>query len=332
MATKLPKETLKAFLVVGLLFPLHVILGVLSVPALVYYLLVIRSTFAWAFTAVYLPFFLYPAQSRFPGWRGFDAMWRSFDYTTTCTDYFGTFDVRASVPIDSQGQYFVASHPHGTLIFQRMFWRATLLEQLFRRPFRMLGASVLFRIPIVREMSLLFGAVDAGKANCERLLRAGSSVVVFPGGIDEMPLSGDGPTSDVRLRTRTGFIRMAVTHGVPVLPTFCFGELEAVSAVSPLPAGLSRWLQKSLRISTTAFVGRFNLFLPHRVPFVLCVGAPIAVAQCSEPSAVDAEVARVHALYKQALRSLYAANAESCGYGERTLRFRCEELDQKKSK
>ena len=247
----LPPETLKAFLVVGLLFPLHVIFGVLSVPVLLYQLFVAQSVFAWLFLLCYLPFYLYPAQSRFPGWRGFDAMWRAFDYETTCANYFGKFEVRTAAPLDPAAQYFVASHPHGTLIFQRTFWRSALTEGLFHRPFRMLGASVLFSIPIVREMSLLFGAVDAGKANCERLIRKGSSLIVFPGGIDEMPLTGDGPTSDVRVRTRTGFIRMAVAHGVSVLPTFCFGELEAVSAVSPLPSPLAKWLQKRLRMSTT---------------------------------------------------------------------------------
>mmetsp|Transcript_28788 Transcript_28788/g.73905 ORF Transcript_28788/g.73905 Transcript_28788/m.73905 type:complete len:341 (-) Transcript_28788:340-1362(-) len=328
----LPTETLKAFLVVGVIFPLHVILGVLSVPTIVYQLLVAQSALAWAFLLLYLPFFLYPAQSRFPGWRGFDKMWSFFDYTTSCSNYFGTFEVRSSVPFDPLGQYFIASHPHGTLIFQRMFWRCSLTDGLFHRPLRMLGASVLFRIPIVREMSLLFGAVDAGRTNCEHLLQQGSSVIVYPGGIDEMPLSGDGPKSDVRVRTRTGFIRIAVTHGVPVLPTFCFGELEAVSAVSPLPASLAKWLQKTLRVSTTMFVGRLNLFLPRRVPFVLCIGAPIQTTRCTDPAAVDVEVARVHAIYKQALRDLYSANQETCGYGGRGLVFQCEEMDTQRQK
>ena len=259
-------------------------------------------------------------------------MWNYFDYTATCTSYFGTFEVRSAAPINPSGQYFIASHPHGTLIFQRMFWRCSLTDSMFRRPFRMLGASVLFRIPIVREMSLLFGAVDAGRANCELLLRNGSSVIVYPGGIDEMPLTGDGPTSNVRIRTRTGFIRIAVAHGIPVLPTFCFGELEAVTAVSALPAAFAKWLQKRLRISTTMFVGRFNLFLPCRVPFTLCLGAPIPVTKCTEAVSMDAEVARVHALYKQALRDLYANNHESCGYGGRRLVFQCEELAKKQAK
>lgn len=326
----MPSESLKSFLVVGLLFPLHIIIGVSCVPALLYALWT-GSLYAQVFAIIYLPFFLWPAATRYPGWKGMDAMWEFFDYTKTCSDYFGKFDVRSDAPIDPSGQYFVGSHPHGTLIFQRMFWRSSLLEPLFPRSrLRMLGASVLFRIPIVREMTLWFGAVDASKPTCETLLRERCSVVVYPGGIDEMPLSGDGPGSAVRLRTRTGFIRLAVKFGVPVLPTFCFGELEAVSAVSPLPSGLAKWLQKTLRMSTTCFLGRWNLFLPRRVPFTLCIGTPISTRQTIDPAALDAEVARVHALYKQNLRDLYASHRESCGYGGRELVFMCEQMEEAK--
>ena len=318
-------ESIKSFLVVGVLFPLHILLGICSVPVWLY-LIWEGSMWARALFICYLPFYLWPAATRFPGWKGMDAMWRYFDYSATCADYFGRFEVRASAPIDPSAQYFVGCHPHGTLIFQRTFWRSSLLDPIFPSArLRMLGASILFRIPIIREMTLWFGAVDASKANCEALLRQGCTVVVYPGGIDEMPLTGDGAGSAVRLRTRTGFIRLAIKSGVPVLPTFCFGELEAVSAVSPLPAGLAKWLQKHLRMSTTCFLGRWNLFLPRRVPFTLCLGAPIPTRQTNDAAALDAETLRVHALYKQALRDLYESHRQSCGYGGRELVFMCDQ-------
>ena len=179
-------------------------------------------------------------------------------------------------------------------------------------------------------MTLWFGAVDASRPNCETLMKSGATVVVYPGGIDEMPLKGDGADSNVRVRTRAGFIKVAAKHGVPVLPTFCFGELEAVSAVSPLPAPVAKFLQKQLRMSTTCFLGRWNLFLPRRVPFTLCIGTPIPTRQCVEPAELDAEVARVHALYKAELAKIYEANKESCGYGGRKLVFTCEQIEERK--
>ena len=50
----------------------------------------------------------------------------------------------------------------------------------------MIGASVLFYLPIVREVTLWFGALDAGKETFEMLLRAGANVELYPGALDEM--------------------------------------------------------------------------------------------------------------------------------------------------
>lgn len=321
------RESWKSFLVVGVLFPAHVVLGVASVPTILY-LLVTRNTYGVAFLVLYLPFYLWPAATRYPGWKGFDLMWKYFDYTNTCREYFGRFEVSLAGSIDPDGQYFVACHPHGTLIFQRCFWRSELTTDVFRRGFRMLAASVLFRIPVVREMTLFFGGVDASRKNCESLLRRGASIVLFPGGLDEMPRAADGADAPVHVRTRTGFIRLAVKHGVPVVPTFCFGELEAVSAVSPLPSAIAKWLRRNFRMSTTAFIGRWMLPMPHRVPFYLCIGKPISVKQCSDLDAI-AEVERVHDLYKQELKAIYEANRERCGYSGRALVFDCEIIARK---
>ena len=50
----------------------------------------------------------------------------------------------------------------------------------------MIGASVLFYLPIVREITLWFGALDADKETVEMLLREGVNVELYPGGLDEM--------------------------------------------------------------------------------------------------------------------------------------------------
>ena len=84
-----------------------------------------------------------------------------------------------------------------------------------------------------------------------------------------------------------------------------------------------------MRISTTVFAGRWTTFMPRRRPFTLCVGTPIPVKQCAEVAEVDAEVARVHTLYKKALSELYDAHKDECGYAGRTLVFRCEEPPKK---
>ena len=56
----------------------------------------------------------------------------------------------------------------------------------------------------------------------------------------------------------------------------------------------------------------------------------VAYTNACTDDALDAEVARVHALYKQGLRELYASNRESCGYGGRELVFTCEQMEEAK--
>ena len=152
-------------------------------------------------------------------------------------------------------------------------------------------------------------------------LKKGTTLVVYPGGLDEANVTE--LTKEVRLRTRTGFIRLAVQHHVDVLPMFVFGELDLVKAVNPLPKFAQKFCRKVLRMSTNIFVGRFGI-LPKRVPLNLCIGKPIPVRVAAEGLAFDSEVERVHGLYKAELRRLYKDNAAKFGYEDRELVFLCE--------
>lgn len=303
LALPTESETWRAFLTVGVLFPAHVLLGVVSLPLLVWHLMHLNGT-AFIVAALYAPFYFQRPERRWPGGKGFPLLWRLMDYDRTCRSYFGQFGVHGGENVERAQQYIVASHPHGTVIFQRMFWRSARLEGLFGRDWRMVklagppassaavpalrptpptvslsnrqvGARVLFSIPVLREFSTWFGAIDAGKPTCEAVLRAGANLVVYPGGLDEANGVDSTGSDAVTLRTRTGFIRLAISHQVPVLPTFCFGELDAVQAVRPIPAGLAGWLRRKFRFSSNVFVGRFGLPIPRRVPFNLCIGEPI---------------------------------------------------------
>lgn len=143
---------------------------------------------------------------------------------------------------------------------------------------------------------------------------------VWPGGLDEAN-SVDGPDA-VRIRTRTGFVRLSVKHGVSVLPIFVFGELDTVSAIQPLPRRLADFCKKTLRFSTSIFVGRWHTFVPRRVPFNLCIGRPCVVQQLApEEAGFDAEVERVHAAYKAEIRAIYERYKLQFGYEQRELVF-----------
>jgi len=321
MATPSKPCTWWAFFSAGLLFPLHIVVGLASVPAMMWRLA--RGDYvAWVLFLTYMPFYLYPAQWRIPGWK-LDRFWKIWDIKNSALSYNGEFAVHVTEKFDPEQHYFVGCHPHGTMIFQRIFWLVPDLRNLFTRDYRMLCASVLFRVPLMREMTLFFGGVDASKTMVERIIKSGNNVVLYPGGLDEA--NSVDATKKVQLRTRSGFIRMAAQHGMPVLPTFCFGELDAVSAVPVLPSPIAKFIQQTFRMSSTFFVGRWGTFIPRRVPFNLVIGRPIATKQIADGPELDAEVTRVHEAFKAELRSIYESNKERFGYADRELVFTCEQ-------
>ena len=71
----------------------------------------------------------------------------------------------------------------------------------------MLAASVIMWLPVIRELSLWFGAVDASKSNTVRLLNAGANVELYPGGLDEM-IQPSGKV--INIKTRIGFLKLAM--------------------------------------------------------------------------------------------------------------------------
>ena len=78
--------------------------------------------------------------------------------------------------------------PHGAfpvtvLCFAMFRFRNDPALRHFR--LRNAGATVLFCIPLLRELLLLLGVRDASRANLRRLLREGYSVAICPGGIWE---------------------------------------------------------------------------------------------------------------------------------------------------
>ena len=88
---------------------------------------------------------------------------------------------------------------------------------------RFAGASVVFCVPLVRELLLLMGVRDATRATLLRLLGAGHSIAIQPGGIWEMVMS-DSSQEALYFQRSLGFVRLALEAGRPLLPCYSFGE------------------------------------------------------------------------------------------------------------
>jgi 1-acyl-sn-glycerol-3-phosphate acyltransferase len=76
-----------------------------------------------------------------------------------------------------------------------------------------------------------FGTVEADPANAERALEAGAMVTVFPGGDYEV-FRPSWESAKVDFGGRTGFLRLALRQGVPIVPMVTLGGQETALFLS----------------------------------------------------------------------------------------------------
>ena len=90
---------------------------------------------------------------------------------------------------------------------------------------RPLGDHVHFQVPLWRDLLVRFGTVDGTRENCEALMRAGESILVFPGGAREV-FKHKGEQYHLIWKNRTGFAALAIRHGYPIVPVAAVGAEE----------------------------------------------------------------------------------------------------------
>ena len=98
-------------------------------------------------------------------------------------------------------------------------------EHPAHRHLRLLGADLVFRMPVLSELARKSGGTLACNPDAERLLRAGELVGVFPEGF-----KGVGkPYSDrykLQRFGRGGFVSAALRTGTPIIPVAIVGAEE----------------------------------------------------------------------------------------------------------
>jgi len=119
-------------------------------------------------------------------------------------------------------------------------------------------------------------------------------------------------TTKVVLKTRAGFVKIALTTGASLVPMWGFGEnniFENLATDSPMILKIQRKIQRVLSFAPVLVAGRgvfsyggFGI-VPHRRPISVVVGAPIAVEMDANPSTEKVEA--IHAQYKAAVKDLF---------------------------
>ena len=82
---------------------------------------------------------------------------------------------------------------------------------------RMVSENVLIDVPGLRDVLHRWGIVRGNRHNCTTLLEQGEAVAVFPGGGREA-MRGKGQKYQLLWEGRTGFAKMAIQTGAPIVP------------------------------------------------------------------------------------------------------------------
>lgn len=221
-------------------------------------------------------------------------------------------------------QAIFASHPHGVMSFHHalMYLNVDGAEKLieaipleFRRA---LGARSLFGVPVLRDVLLMAGAVDASAPVASKCLNKGLSLTVLPGGEQEQLLA-ERDQHLVFVKSRKGFCKLSIKHNVPVVPMYCFGETSTFQTSSFLFAQ-RKWLAKKFFVAIPFpwGSGLLNPFAPLPAPLSLCVGDPIEIPLPDSSLDSEADLRRrvdlLHTKYVDAIVKLFEQNKVACGH------------------
>ncbi|GJP48166.1 hypothetical protein CLOM_g7441 [Closterium sp. NIES-68] len=175
-------------------------------------------------------------------------------------------------------RYIFTYHPHGLIpaimawFFHTSAW-AALLPGI--RPVALV-ASVLFRVPLLRQLCLWGGLREVSREGFKAAIHDQQAAIVCPGGQSELSYHGASSERVVVLCARkVGFVRMAVETRSLLVPIFCFGEAALFDNIFHMPS-LQRFTYRRFGFPIPFLpIGLFGLLpLPRTAPVTLVVGRP----------------------------------------------------------
>ena len=157
---------------------------------------------------------------------------------------------------DTGGALVVANHS-GTIPLDALMTALALLDHHpAHRHLRMLGADLVFTLPVVAPLARKAGNTLACNADAERLLSAGELVGVWPEGF-----KGIGKPFSERYKLqrfgRGGFVSAALRTGVPIIPCSIVGAEETYPMI-----GNARTLARLLGLPYLPVTPTFPLLGP----------------------------------------------------------------------
>jgi 1-acyl-sn-glycerol-3-phosphate acyltransferase len=189
------------------------------------------------------------------------------------SDVYHRAEVRGLDNIPAEGPVLlVGNHSGGTLISDTFVLGQAFYDHFGPlRRFHQLAHDLVFQLPGVRASLSRYGTVPASPANMGRALERGAALLVYPGG-DHEAYRPSWESAEIDFAGRTGFVKLAIEHDVPIVPVVAIGGQETA-----LFLGRGRRFARLLRLDSVLRLkvlpaqvgppfGLTVLDLPGRVP------------------------------------------------------------------
>ncbi len=176
-------------------------------------------------------------------------------------------EVRGLDRIPSGPALYVGNHSGGfvtpdTWIFASAVMHARGVAHV---PYGLVHQAVM-RAPLLNQVLTRVGGLEAKSENAHRVFAAGGKVLVYPGG----DLDAFRPSHEryrVVFGPRRGYLRLAITGGVPIVPVVSAGSHDGWLVLSD-----GRWLAE--RLGTHRVLRTNVLPITLSIPWGVAVGAP----------------------------------------------------------
>jgi 1-acyl-sn-glycerol-3-phosphate acyltransferase len=153
-------------------------------------------------------------------------------------------DVRGLEHIPSEGPVLlVGNHSGGTWIADTFIFSQHFYDRFgTERRYHQLAHDLVFKVPGLRALVERYGTVPASPQNMARALKDNAALLVYPGG-DHETFRPSWESDRLDFAGRTGFIELALEHGVPIVPVVSIGGQETA-----LFLGQGRRLARALHL------------------------------------------------------------------------------------
>ena len=143
------------------------------------------------------------------------------------SDVYHRAEVRGLNNIPAEGPVLlVGNHSGGTLISDTFVFSQAFYDHFGPlRRFHQLAHDMVFQIPGVRGSLSRYGTIPASPENMGRALERDAALLVYPGG-DHETYRPSWESADIDFAGRTGFVKLAIEHNVPIVPVVAIGGQE----------------------------------------------------------------------------------------------------------